>query len=65
MKAALMGALSPAGYSLMLGQHLEACEWEKCQQIEYKLGLTESALAGKYVEALRWASAMIGELGGR
>ncbi|HEX4038933.1 MAG TPA: HDOD domain-containing protein [Acidobacteriaceae bacterium] len=60
MKSALTGDPSPAGRSLALIRHLEACEWTQCEDLQHSLGLAEGAVASFYVEALRWASLMMG-----
>lgn len=62
MKAALAGDGSLAASTLELVRSLEACDWSDCQQIQHRLGLTEHAIAGAHVEALRWASSMIATL---
>ncbi len=61
MKSALMGDQSEAGLVLALLRGLEACDWQGCEHIQEKLGISEGAIAALYVESLKWASAMYGE----
>lgn len=60
IKSALAGDSTPAGLALALLRHLESCEWPACEQLQRSLGLAEGAVADCYVQALRWASLMIG-----
>ena len=60
MKSALAGDSTAAGHALALVRHLEACDWQQCEELQHSLGLAEGAVAGFYVEALRWASLMMG-----
>ncbi len=61
MKAALTGDRSPAGKALDLVRSLEACDWDRCEQIQLELSLAEGAIAALYAQALRWASSMLDE----
>jgi c-di-GMP-related signal transduction protein len=65
IKGALAGDASPAGHALSLVRHLEACEWTQCEELQHSLNLAEGAVADFYVQAVRWASLMMGrELSG-
>lgn len=61
MKSALAGDESTCGRVLELVRALETCEWPQCEDVQRQLRLPEGAVAASYVEALRWASKMIGE----
>jgi EAL and modified HD-GYP domain-containing signal transduction protein len=56
MKAALLGEPGPLSAVLALVQSLESCDWARCEDLRQSLGLTESAVAAMYVEALGWVS---------
>jgi EAL and modified HD-GYP domain-containing signal transduction protein len=60
MKSALTGDTSSAGRALELVRSLEACDWDRCEQIQQQLGLAEGSIAAMYAQSLRWASTMIG-----
>lgn len=59
MKSALAGDESAAGRALGLARSLEACEWERCEEIQQALGLAEGFVSSRHVEAIRWAAAMM------
>jgi c-di-GMP-related signal transduction protein len=59
MKSALIGDTSVSGRALELLRSLEACDWNRCEQIQQQLGLAEGAIAAMYAQSLRWASTMI------
>ena len=59
MKASLRGDRSPASRALDLVRSLEACDWNRCEQIQLELGFAEGAIAAMYAQALRWASSMV------
>lgn len=61
MKAALLGDHSSPSRALELVCSLESCDWQRCDQLQYSLGLPEGSIAAIYVESLRWASEMIGD----
>lgn len=60
MKSALSGDPSPAGLALALVRSLETCDWQRCEELQQQLKLAEGAVASRYVEAIHWATAMIG-----
>lgn len=62
MKAALTGDESAPGRILALVRSLESCAWQTCQEIQCHFGLEEGAIAATYLDALRWASAMMREM---
>jgi hypothetical protein len=62
MKAALSGDDTGPGRVLFLVRSLESCNWQRCQETQRLLGLEEGFIAATYVEALRGASAMMGEM---
>lgn len=55
MKAALRGDPHPFGPVLELVRCLESCDWQKCESARQSLGVSESAIATMYLEALHWA----------
>jgi EAL and modified HD-GYP domain-containing signal transduction protein len=55
-KAALMGEKAPVGVLLGLIQNLESGDWESCVATARTLGISEEALAGAYVESMKWAA---------
>jgi EAL and modified HD-GYP domain-containing signal transduction protein len=61
MKSALEGDRSAASRALELVRSLEACDWNRCEQIQLQLGLAEGVIAAMYAQSLRWASKMIGQ----
>jgi c-di-GMP-related signal transduction protein len=61
MKSALAGDKSSAGRALDLVRSLEACDWQRCEQIQLELALAEGAIAASYAQALRWASSMVSQ----
>ena len=61
MKLALAGQPSKAGLALDLVRSLEACDWNRSEEIRLRLSLAEGAIAAAYAESLRWASIMTGE----
>jgi EAL and modified HD-GYP domain-containing signal transduction protein len=56
MKHALLGKPVPLGRALDLSRYLEACDWDRCEKLRRSLGLRESSVAAKYIEALHWTS---------
>lgn len=56
MKSALAGKPSRQLGSLQLIQCLESCDWTRCEAMVRAAGLSEEAVAGFYLEAVRWAS---------
>lgn len=62
MKSALAGDSSPAGRALELVHALEACDWPRCQSLQYRLDLEENVIAAASVAALRWASESVAGL---
>lgn len=61
MKSALAGDESGPGCALELVRSLESCDWDRCENMQHILGLPEGVIAGFYVDALRWASDMLGQ----
>jgi c-di-GMP-related signal transduction protein len=55
-KAVLMGERSPVGVLLGLIQSLESGDWESCMTTARTLGISEQALAGAYIESMKWAA---------
>ncbi|HEY6446232.1 MAG TPA: EAL domain-containing protein [Acidobacteriaceae bacterium] len=56
MKAALMGDGGPLSPALELAHALESCNWQHCETLRQPLSLSESEIAARYVDSLRWAS---------
>jgi c-di-GMP-related signal transduction protein len=56
MKSALAGKPSQALCPLHLVRCLETCDWTECEAIVRTAGLSEDAVAGLYLEAVRWGS---------
>lgn len=61
MKSALIGDDGAGGRTLALLRALEACDWERCDQIQSRLGLAEGVIAALYAESLRWATTTLGD----
>lgn len=59
MKSALAGQPSPQLVPLRLVCCLETCDWPQCEAIAHAAGLSEHAVAGLYLEAVRWGSAAL------
>lgn len=56
MKSALIGEASPLTPALNLVRCLECCNWQQCELLRSTLGVTESAVAALYLDALRWSA---------
>lgn len=61
MKSALEGDRSAASRALELVRSLEACDWNRCEQIQHQFGMAEGAIAAMYAQSLRWASTMVSQ----
>jgi c-di-GMP-related signal transduction protein len=61
MKGALLGDHSIGAHVLDLVRSLEACDWNRCDQIQTQLRLAEGAIAATYAQSLRWASTMLSD----
>jgi c-di-GMP-related signal transduction protein len=59
MKSALLGKPSRRLCSLSLVRCLETCDWTECEAVVRSAGMNEDAVAGLYVEAVRWASSTL------
>ncbi|MGC2636164.1 MAG: HDOD domain-containing protein [Acidobacteriaceae bacterium] len=56
MKAALLGDGGPLSPALELARALESCNWHHCETLRQSLSLSESEIAARYVDSLRWAA---------
>lgn len=56
LKSALAGNRAQAVPPLRLIRCLETCDWAQCEAMVRAAGLSEDAVAGLYLEAVRWAS---------
>jgi EAL and modified HD-GYP domain-containing signal transduction protein len=61
MKAALRGEQSSIGMVLELVRAYQAANWEKCELLQDKLGISERESAGTYMESVHWTALMLRE----
>ena len=59
MKSALKGEQSQMGIVLELVRGYQAANWEKCELLQQKLGITEREAAKTYMESVHWTSHML------
>ena len=61
MKAALKGEQSPMGIALELVRSYQAANWDRCETLQQKLDMSESATCGTYMESVHWTALVLGE----
>jgi c-di-GMP-related signal transduction protein len=59
IKSALAGIPSQGLCPLQLVRGLETCDWTQCEAMVHAAGLSEEAASGLYLEAVRWATAIL------
>jgi c-di-GMP phosphodiesterase len=61
-KAALLGGDNKAAMPLTMIRNLESGTWEKCAAAAESLGIKEDAVAGLYMESVKWATESLASL---